>query len=256
MRPKVGLVLGSGASRGIAHIGVLKVLERENIPVDILAGCSIGSIIGSLYLSGYSPELMLKLAKHLRPRYWLDIGLPKMGILSGNKFLKIMRLLTKKKHFADLQIPFAIVATEIVEGREVIFTEGELATAVRASISVPGIFVPFKLDNMLLVDGAVLNPTPIDAARNLGAEMIIAVDLAHASIISGINSIFDVILQSIDLMERELSRYRQPTGAILIRPEVSHIPPSSFEHIEECVRLGEAATERILPEIFSGLYHG
>jgi len=206
-------------------------------------------MIGALYCAGQQPDTILKLARHLKRNYWLDFIIPKMGIVSGEKVLQVMRLLTQQKSFADLKTPLAVVATEINHGKEVVFTEGDLAKAVRASISVPGIFVPYQWDDMLLVDGAVLNPTPIDVVRKMGADIVIGVDLAYASTVSSITNMFDVIIQSIDIMERELSKHRQPHCDVLIRPEISHISPSSFESIEECVALGEAAAELVVGEI-------
>ncbi len=249
MRPKIGLALGSGGLRGLAHVGVLKVLCEEGIPIDCIAGCSIGSIIGALYCAGLAPDNIYKLAKHLKPRYWLDFVLPKTGVLAGDKILETMRFLTRKKCFAELDLPLAIVATEINQGREIVFTEGDLAKAIRASISVPGIFVPYKIDDMLLVDGAVLNPTPVDVARKMGADIVIAVDLAHAGVVSNITNMFDVIIQSIDIMERELCKHRQHHCDILIRPDIGHISPSSFEAIDECVALGEQAARMAITEI-------
>lgn len=250
IRPKVGLVLGSGGLRGLAHVGVIRVLEQEKIPIDYIAGCSIGSMIGALYCSGYTPEMIIKLAKHLKVRYWLDFIMPKMGMVSGTKALETIRFLTKRKTFAELSIPLAIVATELNQGKEVIFTTGDLAKAVRASISIPGIFVPYTYDEMLLVDGAVLNPTPINVAKQMGADVVIAVDLAHAGTVAAITNIFDVLIQSIDIMERELFKYRhQNCCDILIQPDVAHISPSSFDEIDESVSLGEAAAARAIPEI-------
>ncbi|HEY3424670.1 MAG TPA: patatin-like phospholipase family protein [Negativicutes bacterium] len=249
MRPKIGLALGAGGMRGLAHVGVLKVLEQEDIRIDYIAGCSIGSMIGALYCAGQTPEVICKLAKHLTPRYWLDFIIPKMGIILGDKALDTIRLLTQKKSFAELAIPLAIVATEINTGKEVIFTEGDLAKAVRASISVPGIFVPFEVDGMLLVDGAVVNPTPIDVVRRMGADIVVAVDLAHAGTVYQVTNIFDVIFQSIDIMERELFKHRQHHCDVLISPDIGHIAPSSFEAVDECVALGEKATQVIMPEI-------
>lgn len=249
MRPKIGLALGSGGLRGLAHVGVLKVLEREGIPIDCMAGCSIGSMIGALYCAGHSPDTILKLAKHLKPRHWLDFVIPKMGIVLGDKVLNTIRLLTQRKTFSDLKIPLAIVATDIHQGQEVVFTEGDLAQAVRASVSVPGIFVPYQMGDMLLVDGAVLNSTPVDVARTMGADIVIAVDLAHAGVVCTITNVLDVIIQSIDIMERELFKHRQQHCDILVQPDVSHISPSSFEAMDECVILGEQAIEAVLPQV-------
>jgi NTE family protein len=249
MRAKVGLALGSGGLRGLAHIGVLKVLMRENIPIDMVAGCSIGSLIGALFCAGMDPETMCKLGRHLNRSYWLDFVVPKMGLVGGDKLLETVRLLTKRLSFEQLKIPLAVVATDINEGREVVFESGDIASAVRASISVPGIFVPYQIDNKVLVDGAVLNPTPIDIARQMGADVVIAVDIVHSNSVCSLNNMFDVILQSIDIMERELFRHRQHHCDLVIRPELSHIPPSDFEAMDECVAAGERATEAVLLQI-------
>ncbi|EGO65142.1 patatin-like phospholipase family protein [Acetonema longum] len=249
LRPKVGLALGSGGLRGMAHVGVLKILEREKIPVDYVAGCSIGSLIGSLYCAGLPPEAIHKLAKALKQSHWLDFAIPTMGIFSGDRVLDTIRLLTQQKKFDQLKIPLAIVATELHSGKEIVLTEGDVAAAVRASVSVPGIFVPYQMGDMLLVDGAVINPTPVDAVRNMGADIVIAVDLAHAGSIGKVNNVFDVIIQSIDIMERQLFKYREHLGDIVIRPDIAHISPSEFDATDECVALGEAAAETVLPDI-------
>ena len=249
MNPTIGLALGSGGMRGIAHIGVLRVLENENIPLSLIAGSSIGSLIGALHAAGLDSATIFKLAKNLRRRHWLDFIIPKMGLISGERTLEMLRLLTKRKHFDQLDIPLAVVATDINLGREVVLTEGEVAQAVRASISVPGVFVPYKLGEMLLVDGAVLNPTPIDVAHRLGADIVIAVDLVPQGAVANITNMFDVIIQSIDIMERELFKNRLPYCDVLVRPEVAHISPSDFDSVDECVALGEQAMIAAMPEV-------
>lgn len=246
MRPKVGLALGSGGLRGLAHIGVLKILTQKKIPIDMIAGCSIGSLIGALFCAGMDPDTMCKLGRQLKRSYWLDFVVPKMGIIAGDKLLETVSVLTKRQKIEQLKIPFAIVATDINEGREVVFKNGDIAAAVRASISVPGIFVPYRIGNMLLVDGAVLNPTPIDVVRKMGADVVIAVDIVHANSVCSLNNMFDVILQSIDIMERELFRHRRHPCDLIIRPELSHIPPSDFEAIDDFIAAGERATEALL----------
>lgn len=250
-RPKVGIALGSGGLRGLAHVGVLRVLEAEGIPIDYIAGCSIGSLIGGLYSAGLSLDNIEKLAKHLKRRHWLDFIIPKMGLFSGERILNMLQILTQKKSFEQLQIPLAVVATELREGKEIVFTAGEVAPAIRASVSVPGIFVPYEIDGMMLVDGAVLNPTPVDVVRGMGADVVLAVDLAHAGTISSVTNMFDVIIQSIDIMERELMKSRETVCDVIIRPDVAHISPSSFDSTEECIALGEAAVRDVLPEIRS-----
>lgn len=246
---KIGLVLGAGAMRGLAHIGVLQVLEEERIPVDVIVGCSIGGLIGSLYCSGHSPATIQRLAQQMKPKYWMDFVLPKMGLLSGERILATLRLLTKRQQIQDLPLPFAVIATDLQRGEEVIFTEGDIALAVRASLSIPGVFVPVRYQNRLLVDGAVLNPTPIDVARQLGADKVIAVDLTSGGYQGKISTILDVMLQSIDIMECELLKYRQPFCEVLIQPTVQHIPPSSLAYTEETILAGREAAQQHLPQI-------
>lgn len=248
--PKIGLALGSGGMRGLAHVGVLRVLARENITVSHIAGCSIGSLIGALYAAGLDADTILKLAKSLKRRHWLDFIMPKMGLIAGDRTLDMLRLLTRRKEFAELAIPLAVVATELNTGQEVVFNEGPVAEAVRASISVPGIFVPFAHRDMLLVDGAVLNPTPIDVAHRMGADIVIAVDLVPTGASADMSNIFDVIIQSIDIMERQLFKQRAQYCDILVKPEVAHISPSSFSSVDECVALGEKAMEAMLPDFY------
>lgn len=249
MRPKVALALGSGGLRGLVHVGVLKVLIRERIPIDYVAGCSIGSLIGALFCAGLEPEMIQKLAKNLKRRHWLDFVIPKLGIVSGQRALETIRLLTRQKSFSELKTPLAVVATELCQGKEYVFTEGEVATAVRASISVPGIFLPFEMGGLSFIDGAVVNPTPVDIAREMGGDIVIGVDLAHAGTVCSITNVFDVIIQSIDIMEREIFKHRNQRCDILIQPDVAHIAPSSFDSIDECVAIGEQAAEAVIADI-------
>lgn len=249
MRPKVGLALGAGGLRGIAHVGVLRVLENACIPIDYIAGCSIGSLIGALYCAGLDTETIYKLATHLKRRHWLDFVMPKMGIIAGDRLLETVRLLTKQKQFHDLQIPLSVIATNLGTGQETVFTKGDVAQAVRASVSVPGVFIPYKIGETLYVDGAVINSTPVDVARNMGADIVIAVDLAIKGAESPITNLFDVMIQSINIMERQIFSHRQGQCDVLIQPEVGHLSPSSFEAMDECVAFGEQAATESLPLI-------
>ena len=249
MQLKVALALGSGGLRGLAHIGVLRILTRYGVPVDYVAGCSIGALIGSLYCTGLDSETIRKIAVTLKRRHWLDFVIPKLGLIAGDRTLEMLRLLTRGKAFADLDIPLAVVATDLCQGNEIVFREGDVASAVRASISVPGIFQPFKMKDRTLIDGAVVNPTPVDVARLMGGDIVIGVDLVHAGSVCNFDNIFDVILQSIDIVERQLAKQRQTDCDILIQPEVAQFSPSSFDRIDECIEAGEKATEAVMPQI-------
>jgi NTE family protein len=256
--PTIGLALGSGGLRGLAHIGVLQILEREHIPVNYIAGCSIGSLIGSLYASGLDSETIYKLAKNLKRRHWIDFVLPKMGLVAGDRTLETIRLLTRRLTFGELAIPLAVVAADLNTGEEIVLRDGEVAHAVRASISVPGVFVPYSYEGRLLVDGAVVNPTPMDIVHGMGADIVIAVDLVPSGAVAAFENIFDVIIQTIDIVERQLFKQREHYCDLLIKPDTGHISPSSFTDIDEAVDLGAQAMEAGLPklrELIAGKRH-
>jgi len=182
---KIGLALGGGSARGLAHVGVILALEAYNIPIDIIAGTSIGSVVGSLYAAGASIDQLEEAAlsiKKSKTLFLIDLVLPHSGLISGERIEEMLNdLFLEDKTFADLKIPFAAVATEIESGAEVILNQGKVIDAVRASISIPGIFTPVKYENYYLVDGGVVNPVPVDVVKMMGADIIIAVSLAKIS---------------------------------------------------------------------------
>lgn len=174
-RPRVGLAIGSGAAYGLAAIGVLKVLEENYIPIDVISGTSIGAVIGALYASGMKS---FRLEDELLGTEWkelLDFVLPEKGIVSGKKAEEYIRNLIKNKTFEELQIPLYITAVDLKQGRQIIFNKGDVASAVRASISIPGVFTPVEMEGMTLVDGAVLDPIPTEVLKE-HADIIIAID--------------------------------------------------------------------------------
>ena len=182
---KFGLALGSGSARGMAHIGVIQVLEAYHIPIDMIAGTSIGSVVGSIYATGASVKQMKEAAlsmKRSKTISLMDPTLPHSGLISGNRTEKILnKIALKDKTFDDLKIPFAAVATDIKTGAKVILNQGSVIKAVRASISIPGIFTPVKYQDYYLVDGGVVNPVPVDVVQKMGADIIIAVSLTEKS---------------------------------------------------------------------------
>ncbi|HHY61341.1 MAG TPA: patatin family protein [Clostridia bacterium] len=250
--PKVGLVLGAGAAKGFAHLGVLKVLEAENIPFDLIVGCSMGSVFGALYGAGVDLHLLEKMLEHLPQKQLFDLAVPKMGLIRGHRLEALLRLLTKDKDFSQLDIPLFVVAVDIEKGEKVVINEGSVAEAVRASIAIPGIFAPKRWRDRLLVDGAVLERVPVGVARKCGADIVIAVDVKFGG--EGrrelkITNIFEVFLHSIELMEREVARPYLAEADILIQPDVAHIASSEFHRFKECIAIGEAAARRAVPQI-------
>ncbi|QKG84659.1 patatin family protein [Kroppenstedtia pulmonis] len=241
-KPKVGIALGSGGARGMAHIGVLKVLQQEGIQVDMVAGSSIGSLIGVLYANGLDLDMVGLLATHLRRSKWLDFQYPRRGFIAGNKVKALIRLLTHGKKLEELDIPTAVVATDLVRGEQVVFRKGPVDTTVRASISIPGIFEPVEWQGRTLVDGGLIDRVPIQVLQEMGADFIIAVDVVPQRSQVRLNHIFDVIAQSLSVMEREILKEKLLTADVLIRPNLADVSPSAFTQVETCISRGEEAT--------------
>ncbi|WP_078381006.1 patatin-like phospholipase family protein [Sutcliffiella halmapala] len=247
--PKIGVALGSGGARGFAHLGVLKVLQEENIPVDLIAGSSMGALVGSFYAMGHDMERLYKIATAFKRKYYLDFTVPKMGFVSGNRVKDLFRMFTQNKNIEDLSIPLSIVTTDLEKAEKVVLTTGSIADAVRASISIPGIFVPEKLNGRLLVDGGVVDRVPASVAKEMGADIVIAIDVSHVKTNEPIDSIFDVILQTIDIMQNELVKRSELEADVMIRPPVAHYSSRAFTNIDEIIRIGEEETKRQIPLI-------
>lgn len=248
-RPKVGLALGSGAARGLAHIGVLKVFQQEGIPVDMIAGSSMGSLVAVLYANQLDLEMLEQLAIHLKRKHWLDFKVPGLGFISGNRIKELVHLLTHGKQLEELAIPTAVIATDLLKGERVVFTTGPIDHAVRASISIPGIFEPVLDEGRVLVDGGVIDRVPVSVVRDLGADLVIAVDVAPHGTDTKVEGIFDVILQTISLMEREIMNNQLLLADVLIHPDVTAISPTAFSQAQECIRLGEEAARSQIQQI-------
>ena len=262
---KVGLALGGGAARGLAHIGVLAVLEKEGITIDIIAGTSIGAIVGALYAQGKDAsqvkKVFLDLARHKLTRF-IDPSLPRSGLIKGKKFKDLLAsLIGGDIKFSDLRIPFACVATDIETGEEIVIARGSVPEAVRASISIPGIFTVVKKGGRYLVDGGLVNPVPVNLAKRMGADFIIAVnvipdvtDRAHRVDKEGTKgskepNIIHILLQSIHIGTYSLVRASFEEADIVIEPDVAHIGAGEFHRAREGILLGERAAQSSIPEI-------
>ncbi|MFZ0370110.1 NTE family protein [Halobacillus alkaliphilus] len=244
-RPKIGLALGSGGARGFSHLGVLKVLKSYGIPIDMIAGSSMGALVGSFFAAGQKIEDMYKLAFTFKRKYYLDFTVPKMGFIQGRRIKEYIRLFTFGKNIEDFPLPMAIIATDLYAGQKMIFTDGPASEAVRASIAIPGIFVPERINERLYIDGGVMDRVPVSVVKQMGADIVIAVDCAHFDADPNINTIYDVITQSIDIMQDELvNAMGVSTDAdVMIRPDVSKYSSRAFTNIEDIVAAGEAAAE-------------
>lgn len=243
-KPKIGLALGSGGARGFAHLGILKVLNDHHIPVDYIAGSSMGALVAALYAAGQSVEDLYRLSIAFRKKFFLDLTVPKQGSIIGNRIKDFIRLFTYNKNIEQLNIPTAIVATDLKTGQKVVFKDGPVSDAVRASISIPGIFVPVTYRGRLLVDGGVVDRVPVSVVREMGADIIIASDVSTFKENNEISSIFDVILQSLDIMQAELMESRKLNPDILLTPNVSMYSSRAFTNIEEIIKAGEEEAKR------------
>lgn len=251
--PKIGLALGSGASKGLAHLGVLKVLNENNIRPSYVTGSSIGALIGGLYCCGIDLDMMIKLAKNMKPDIWMDPAVSKKGLLAGKKVEEMFKILTKNKKIEELDIPIKIVATDIINSRRYVFDKGPLWLAMRASIAIPGIFCPVEIDNLVLVDGGVLDRVPAALAKEMGADIIIAVDVCKGNNNIKPKNLFEIILQSIEAMENTLVENMLTEDYIVISPIIKNINPLDFSKVDLCIEEGERAALEVMPSIINAL---
>lgn len=254
---KLGLALGGGASLGLAHIGVLRVLEERGIAPDIIAGTSIGAVIGAACVF----DRLDAVEQAARKVNWLeimrlaDLQFGKSGLLGGEAILKEVRSYIGDATFADADRPFAVVAADLIANKEITLTDGSVAEAIRASISLPGIFTPVARDGQLLIDGGMKNPVPVSTCYNLGADIVIAVDVtgdyhgqaAAAGIAPGQafkGGIMEVVTTSMAMVMHQLARARFESHPpdVLIVPRVGHVKQYAFEKGEELIAAGREAT--------------
>ena len=263
---KVGLALGSGAARGIAHIGVLKALREAQVPINFIAGTSMGSLVGACYAADADVSLLEKIALTYNLRKLTQLLDPKMpifrlGLLGGTKVEKFLKTIIGDIDIGQCVIPFSAIATDLKTGSEVVINSGSLINAVQASIAIPGVFVPVHHNGLYLVDGGTTNPIPANVVRAMGANFIIAVNVLNAPIkrkklgLTGskksdrMPGIFNTIIQSIYIMEYGIVRANLLKADILIEPDVSAIEPYEFSRGVEAIEAGYAATTKVLPEI-------
>lgn len=245
----VVLVLGGGSARGLAHIGVLKVLEREKIPIHKIVGTSMGALIGAAYAVGVPLKKMEDLALDFNWKTIFDPTIPRMGLLAGKKLEKVVHQLTDNKSFSDCKIPLAIVATDIEKNERVVFQKGHLQKVICASCSWPGIFNPVRVDGRLLVDGGIKNSVPTRVARSLDPGYMIAVDVGFCVKEGKIVNIFQMLLQSFQIMGEELNRYQSRISDTLIKVDLGDIDQAGFGRAKEAIALGEKATEEKIGQI-------
>jgi len=250
VRPaKIAVVLGAGASKGFAHIGVLKVLENNKIPVHMIVGTSVGSFVGSLYAYGFSAYQLQTISFSLQREDLVDLAIPDNGFVKGEKLENYVNWSLKNTSIEKLLIPFHAVATNVQTGEETVFGTGNTGIAVRASCSIPGIFRPVSIADATYVDGGLVSPLGIDAARKYGADVVIAVDISSSLDGSAPQGTIETILQTINIMYAKISQTQIGRADVVIRPNVGHIGSADFSKRHEAILEGEKAAMEALPKI-------
>ena len=246
---KVALVLGAGAAKGFAHVGVLKVLEANHVPVHMVVGTSVGSFVGSLYAYGYPAYDLQKIAMGLEKGEIADLTVPDNGFVKGEKLEAYVNRMLRGTTMENLRIPFYAVATDIGSGQEMVFGKGNTGLAVRASCSIPGVFRPVRIGDRTYVDGGVVNPVAVDAARRLGANVVIAVDISGE--VSGVipETTLDTIFQSVSVMYAKIAANQLSRADVVIHPKVGYIASGDFTKRHEAILEGEKAAQDALPKI-------
>ena len=247
--PKLGLALGSGGARALAHLGVLEVLAESEIKIDYLSGSSMGSLIGGLFACGIPLKYIRALAEELDWEHLSDFAFPRQGLLKGNKLLSFLKIMTKNKNFEDLNIPFAAVACNIENGEHVILKEGSVAKAIRASTAIPGVFVPYQHQKQKLIDGGIIDPVPVSSCYNLGADIVIAVDVGIKKLDSSANNIFDVLLNTFDIMQLKYTQSSDWQVELIIEPELDKISAFELDKAGYCIEAGRQAAASSLEDI-------
>jgi NTE family protein len=253
-RPVIGLVLGSGASRGFAHIGVIQALEANGIVPDVIVGASSGSLVGALYAGGYDGRALEKIALEMDESDVRDFMFPDRGFVRGRALQDYVNRHLGNRSIEQLEKPFAAVATDLNEGHPVVFNRGNTGIAVRASSSIPGLFQPVRIGNRDYVDGGLLSPVPIKTARKLGADIVIAVDVSRKPDEESLfDSIISILDQTIAIVSRFVAAGEVSEADVLIQPDVGELGRFDFEHATKAIAQGRTAAEGAMARIFDAI---
>jgi NTE family protein len=274
-RPTIGLALGSGSARGLSHIGAIRAIREAGIPIDVVAGTSIGALIGAGYASGRLDVLEEAFRSLDRKAIaaLVDPVLPRSGLIEGKRIVEFIRRTVGVRTFDELSIPFCAIAADIRTGDEVPISDGDLVTAIRASISIPGVFTPVRHQSRILVDGGLVNPVPVSAARALGADVVLAIDLNHGIVAakagragskrpggkrrSGrpVPGMVEVLLASLYISQVRVteSRLRLDPPDLLLRPPLSAVHLFEFDRAEELMNIGYRSAQELVREFAGGM---
>jgi NTE family protein len=249
--PRIGLALGGGAARGFAHVGVIQVLEEAGIRPTLVTGTSAGSLVAALYASGKSGAQLQQVAETMEEATIADWTLQifTRGVLRGEALAKYVNAQVGQKPIEAMVMPLGIVATDLNSGNEVLFQRGDTGTAVRASSAVPAVFQPVKVGTREYVDGGLVSPVPVRAARKMGAELIIAVDISTAPEASAANGTLEILLQTFTIMGKSISAIELKDADVLVRPQLAGVSSADFSARRRSIDAGRQAMLLALPQL-------
>ena len=246
-RPVIGLALGAGAARGFAHVGVIKALESQGIRPDVVVGSSAGSVIAALFASGATGNELNRLAIQLDEATIADWALPFVsrfgGLIKGDALQNMVNREVQNKLIEQMRIPLGIVATDLQSGKGILFRSGNTGLAVRASCSVPGVFQPAVISGKEYVDGGLVAPVPVSYARQMGATLVIAVNISSEPVHQDASGTLGVLQQTISIMQRSINQYELKSADIVIQPHLLQMGGSDFRSRNAAILAGEVATQ-------------
>ena len=248
---KLGLALGGGAARGFAHVGILQVLEEAGIQPHLVVGTSAGSMVAAFYASGRNGAQLQKLAETMEEAALTDWNLPltSRGLIKGDGLAKYVASVTGGKRIEDLAMPLGIVATDLHTGLGVLFQKGDIATAVRASSAVPAMFDPVRIGGRDFVDGGLVSPVPVRYARQMGADVVLAVDISSTPESNKASGMLQVLLQTFTIMGKSIKEYELREAEVVVRPALDGVGSASFGERQRAIQAGRQAMQQALPEL-------
>ena len=247
--PSIGLALGGGAARGFAHIGVIQVLEEAGIRPDLVVGTSAGSLVAALYASGKSGTELATLALAMDESAITDWSFPGRGLIRGEALARYVREHTGGRTIERMRLPLGIVATDLDSGAAILFQRGDTGAAVRASSAVPAVFQPVRIGEREFVDGGLVSPVPVRFARQMGAELVIAVDISTPPDGAATSDLFKMLLQTFSIMGRSINQFELRDADLVLRPALAGVTSADFTARAKAIQAGREAALRQLPEL-------
>lgn len=247
--PRIGLALGGGAARGFAHIGVLQVLEEQGIKPDLVVGTSAGSVVAALYASGKTPTELQTMAMTLDESSITDWVFPGRSLLKGEALARFIRAQTGGKSIESMRLPLGIVAADLQNGQPILFRRGDPGVAVRASSAVPAVFEPVKVGGREYIDGGAVSPVPVRFARQMGADVIIAVDISAIPQGQSTRGAVDILLQTFNIMGHAISQHELSDADVVMRPKLEGVGSADFGSRRLSILAGREAALSVLPQL-------